>query len=367
MRKSMEKILVCIVLLAMVAVFPALCADDVYVDAAGNYFLEEGSAPKVVERDFYWGGDKKSFDGIKVGSSMLLAGETIDIENCFVGSSIRVAGNHITVSNTKVSDNVSAAGQYVTVESGSEMAAGMLAGRSVKFSGEAGSLMIAAADVVLDGHVSGDVVVYAATVTVNAGCVIEGTLKVSSRDLPVVASGARIGRTDFEIEDDLDDAVNIVTKPVSLFSRILRVIWSVAGAGVVAMLLALVFPKTMGNTAALLVKRPWQVPLSGFITLLALLPAFLILLILGGNGVLVGISLIFLTLVLGFIAIPVIGANIAFLIFPKWNPILSALLGGAALALLTKIPVLGTVIVIASLFCMIGYAIQGWYLARKTK
>ncbi|MDD4008049.1 MAG: hypothetical protein PHO44_08730 [Sphaerochaetaceae bacterium] len=354
-------LLAVILMLAM----PVFADDpDSITDTAGNVFASDDGFDSDVARDLFWGGESHSFSNQSIGSSMLLAGKDIDISECMVGGSIRAAGNTVRIGSTYVEDNISAAGQYVIVREGTVIAGAQLAGRYVSFDGEADSLLAAGAEVILGGLIHGDAQVFGQKVTVNPDCVVNGTLSIHSNNVKI-ASGAQIANIERSgIDDDDSFEIEAIHK-VSVGTKILKTIWSVIGCAAVALLLTLVFPKAAGDTAALLAKRPWQVPLSGFIAILAILPAFLILLLLGGNGALAGSALVLLTVSIGFICIPVMGANIGLLVFPKWNPLLSALLGGGVLCLLSKIPVLGAIIVIGSLFCTMGYCIQAWYLARK--
>jgi len=364
MKKNTLKIAALIAAVLLLAM-PVFADDpDSITDTAGNVYASDDGFDNDVSRDLFWAGESHIFSNQSIGSSMLLAGKDIDISECKVGGSIRAAGNTVRIGSTFVKDNISAAGQYVMVREGTVIAGAQLAGRYVSFDGEADSLLAAGAEVIISGTINGDAQVFGQKVTVNPDCVVKGTLSIHSDDVKI-ASGAQIANIE-RSELDFDDSIEIeAIHKVSVGAKILKTIWSVIGCAAVALLLTLVFPKAAGDTAGLLAKRPWQVPLSGLIAILALLPAFLILLILGGNGALAGSALILATAAIGFICIPVMGANIGFLVFPKWNPLLSALLGGGVLCLLSKIPVLGAIIVIGSLFCTMGYCIQAWYLARK--
>ncbi|NLY06929.1 MAG: hypothetical protein GXZ16_01785 [Spirochaetales bacterium] len=363
MKKTIQRLTVIFAAAILLAV-PLLADEmDSYTDTSGNVFADDDYRGNV-KRDLFWAGDKEKLSNISVGSSMLLAGRDIQISNCIVGSSIRTAGNTIRIASSTIADNISAAGQYVMIEEKTVMHGAQLAGRYVSFDGKATSLMAAGSYVVLNGTIDGNAQIYAGKVTVNSDCVITGTLSVHSNDVSI-ASGARIGNLIREKIDDEVEFHSVLNWRSTIGWQILKVIWSVIGCAVIAMLISIILPKTAKHSSELLTKRPWQVPLSGFVTVLALLPTFLILLILGGSGILAGAALLMTAVAISFVSIPLMAADIGRIAFPKWSPALSALLCGGVLGLLVKIPFVGVILVIASVFFTLGFCIQSWYLSRR--
>ncbi len=192
----MKRKLLCLfsVLLAVLNVVSLAAAA---ADTAGNVFLSD-SAPvaQSVERDLYWTGGSRTFNGYKIGKSLLAAGWDITINNSSVGGSLRAGAYSIVMNGVEVEDNINAAAMELKL-SDVETSGAYLYGNAVNFSGSADYLLISAGNVTLDGKISGNAEIYGNRVVLGDHLRVEGTLTVHSDKKPNVPSGAQIGTLNF--------------------------------------------------------------------------------------------------------------------------------------------------------------------------
>jgi cytoskeletal protein CcmA (bactofilin family) len=188
--------LCCAVLLAGGCGAPAVLEEGLRVERAGDLVASHWD---LVVRDSVAGdvmatGGAVTFTGYSAGDLLVAAGNQM-LAGVVVGS-VRAAGGRVRV-DTEVGRNLTLAGGEVVVGRGARVAGNVyLVGGRVHLGGVVEHLArIAAAEVVLDGVVSGDVLVEARRLRLGPGAVVEGDLRyrLGRGERLEVDPGARVG------------------------------------------------------------------------------------------------------------------------------------------------------------------------------
>ena len=150
--------------------------------------------------------------------TLFSAGNSVEVKNKVNGISF-IAGNEVNVSNT--SDYLFTAGNNVLIENASfkdGFIAGStvevsnsnierdlyLAGANVKLSSKVGrNAYIASGTLVVTGEVQGDLEVYAGTVTIKDGAVINGTLRYDESTIVKISDNAMVNNQEIVIESEV--------------------------------------------------------------------------------------------------------------------------------------------------------------------
>lgn len=333
-------------------------------DLAGNVLAsgETTSSSELsdVQRDLYWAGRSFDTSGISVGGDIIAAGQNIVIGNCSVGGSIRTASQAVRIADTSIENNITAAGQTITVSAGTTCAGAYLAGADIVFAGDASTLDASGQRVTLSGHIDGDATVNAQNVTVTDDAVITGTLTVHASSEPEVASGATVGNLDFQKTVD-ENELESAEKSASIVGAVGGGFYLVIVFCLIAIMLSWLLPRAVEGSSTMVRKRTAPMLLTGFVGMIAAIPALIILLIVAPLSAALGLALG----AVYFVAAPFAGASIARLAFPRWNRIGSAALGGAVFGLACAIPILQVIVVIGSFIYLLGYLLQCLYLGMQ--
>ncbi len=364
-------------------------------DSAGNVFISgTDSVLQTVERDLYWAGASRMFDGYQIGKSFLAAGRDITLNESTVGGSLRAGAYTITINGVDVEDNITAAG-YSVQASGVTAAGVYLAGYNLYFSGTADSVNMAGQNVTLDGEIRGDANIYANKIVFGENLLIDGTLTVRSGNEPALPSGVKVGNYVFEKDDSIKEVnVNVdsegthievketvevketgestVVVKKSTTSRFGSFMRGLAGNLLLAALLCLLLGgQALSKPGKMLLERPLPMLGSGFAGLFVLPGIILVLLFIGIGFPSAGLLSILFALVCIY-ALIFTGMTLANALIPRYtdNKVLTnewacSLIGALVFWLLRKIPVFGFILQIAAVIYTLGYFIQVIFLRLK--
>jgi hypothetical protein len=232
----------------------------------------------------------------EIGGDVAAAGGQIDIGGS-VGDDLYVAGGSVDV-DARVGGNARITGGRVSVGPDAQVVGGAtIAGGNVVLAGSFGPyLSVAGGNVRLGGRVAGDVTVRAGTLSFEPGTQIDGKLTYSTRERTTIPEGVVIAggaehrplawHADGERWRDRDHD-----------ERGVSWIWTLGLFGV-GLLLALAFPAFSARTGAAAAARPWLALGVGFLALIVVPAAMIVLLI-----TIIGIPLAVIVLLLYVVAL----------------------------------------------------------------
>ncbi len=331
---------------------------------------------EIIEDDVYLFGNTVNIRGTIVGDAFILANnaniegtveggvfvlsETLNISGDVTGT-IRAAANRILFEGSTERDLVVAAN---AISVGGTVGNDYLgaANRTV-LTGIIGRDISAATNTLdLSGDVGGDIDVIVENLTIRSGAVVEGEIKYYSEYEAAVEDQAAIGP--LTREDPPTERFRI--RPARTFWSFVRPILSLL---VVALLMALIFPRFTDGTAETIRKRPGASlgygALVVFIT--PLISLFFLITIIGFP-----VSLLLMLLYIALICLTRVftGYFLAALVFNrsgrKLHPVWTALIGVLALGLIIMIPIVGWIIHIGAVLFGAG-AVMVFLFDKKGK
>ena len=320
-------------------------------DTAGNVLATEvDSNPSGVESDLYWAGQSLNLDDASIGRDIIAAGESLSIRDCTVGGAVRLAARTIDISKTAIDGSVTVAGQHVVLNTGSAANCFYAMGETVALRGSAKSAALAGSTVTIDGIVDGDVEVWADKLVLGKNARITGTVNAHVSEDPERAAGAEVGALKIDRTEN-ESAATTVNDIVG------GIVAAALSTCFVALLLELVFPRATASAAGMLHQHPTPLWVSGLLGTIAIVPAFLLLII-----SIAGLSLAG-TLLCGVIGIALVstafaGCAIARMVGHNQNRYAMAAVGGIAAGALTGLPLIGDFISGVAFVFMLGYVIQ---------
>ena len=299
-----------------------------------------------VNGDVVIAGQRLTLDG-PIVEDVIAAGEIITI-NGKVGDDVRAAGRVVQINNA-VADHIVAAGETVTI--GPQASIGSfawLAGETIEVLGQVGQQLKAGGnEVIIAGQIGGDVKVMAERVRVLDGAVIQGSLRVQSRNPPEIAAGARI----------LGDVTQIpmpeIEPPPVLKLVLLVGVLYLVGLMLTGLVYYLMFPRFSVTSARQIEQAPLPSLGLGF-AVLFLTPLVIVMLFASAVGILLGVVLgaaYFVMLVIGGLTGVIYLADVALRrLFKKETAgkglmVLSLIGAFIVLALVQLIPFLGSLAV----------------------
>ena len=255
-----------------------------------------------------------------------------------------------------VHGDITSAGRNLKVGEGTTCAGAYLAGATVEFAGDAKALYASAQTVTISGTIDGDANINAENVLVTDDAVITGTLTVSSGNQPQVASGAKVGKLDFQ-QTESDNTI----KPAMPAFSVGGLIYFAIVFAVIAIIMAWAFRRAVDGAGQMVRTRPAPMLVTGLVAIIAAIPVILVLLLVAplAGSVICAYGMVF------FVAAPFAGTSIARLVFPQWNRFGSAAAGGAVAGVLVVIPVVRALFVFAAFMYLLGYVLQCIYLDMK--
>ena len=370
MKKRIFNIIITvIILLALMSLSAAA-----QTDSAGNVFISDSDpSSQTVERDLYWAGSSRAFNGFQIGKSLIAAGRDITVSDSEVGGSLRTGSYSVTLNGVDVEDNITSAGYNLQL-SGVTASGVYLVGNTVYFNGTADHVSIAGGTVTLDGEISGDADIYGANVVLGENLQVGGTLTVQTEKEPALPSGSKIGQFVFKANEPVNVSENVTvevkeSKPASGFGKFIR---GLLGTLLLAALMVLLLgTEEIGKPGEMLLARPLPMLGTGFAAVFVIPGIILILLFIGIGFPSAGLLAI-LFAVACIYSLTFAGITVAKTLIPKFtdNNILNndwvcSLIGALVFWLFRKIPVIGAILQFAAVIYTLGYFIQTIILRFK--
>jgi len=329
-------------------------------DLGGDYFAAgcPVEVDKPVPGDVFLTGCSIDVDGA-VGGDALVAGGRVRV-GAPVSQSLYAAGGQLIV-NTNIGRNARIAGGRVALGSKSQVAGNIVvAGGNVRIEGAVkGYVRVAGGYVLINGSIDGDVVATAGTVELGPNARIGGQLRYASReeikrdDAAQVQGGVQRMQVEggWPVSDQAERSVG----------RRGGWVWSI-GLMVIAAAMVGTFPGFYARLAETLRVRGWMSLLMGFVALVCIPVAALILMftLIGVPLALLVIALYFALLLVGYVSTGIgLGAwALARLKADRaeaqWWRIGAAVLGVFAISLLGRLPYVGWLVVFAGLLIGLG-------------
>jgi cytoskeletal protein CcmA (bactofilin family) len=312
-----------------------------------------------------------------VGGDLIAAGGTIEMDAPVAGDAL-VAGGNVRVGGN-VAQNLYAAGGRLTIDgnvgrnarvAGGKVQVGpgasisgnlTIAGGNIAVHGAVkGYVQAAGGEVVLDGPIDGDVVVNGGRIRLGPHAKIAGTLTYRSGEAlvsdPAAVVNGRIDRLSSAASGGVAG-----TAVASRFGFNGGWVWS-AGLLLLAALFAAAVPPASMRVSSELRTRPWMALLFGFIALVCIPAAVLILMVtvIGIPLAMVVLLAYVILIVLGYVACAVGFADAA---VARYRPadaqrsstrVLAAVVAMLALTLVARIPFLGTLVAFLAMLAGIG-------------
>ena len=315
-------------------------ADDLYV-GAGNITINGD-----VVGDLIVAGGNIYVSGV-VAQDAIVAGGTINL-NGNVQDDVRVAGGNILIDG-RVGDDLVAAGGQINVVQGASVG---------------GDVIAAGGQVTIDGVVNGNVKITSGNVKIGEHAIINGSLKYRSGRGAEIASGAQIkGKVEFQKSGFSQNRARGffgILFGFWLLSRVLMLF-------VAALVFVLVFKRTAPRVVHHGLNNFWSDLLKGFLVLVAV-PAAIIILFITIIGVPVAIITLLMYIV-WMIAASVVASVIMGAWLYKWlsgietAPVnwKSALLGVVAFAVAALVPFVGWLLDFAIFLVALGAISKTWY------
>ena len=309
-----------------------------------------------VEGDVVAAGQSIEIEG-EVAGDVIAAGETVSIGGP-VRDDVRAAGRRVQV-GSPVGGHVVAAGAEVTIAAGQRVEDwAWLAGNRIEMAGSVESLKAAGATVAIAGEVRGDAELAGERLEIGPGAVIAGDLVWRSVNEPQISKSAQIaGRI---ARKPLPERIGPgwVGGLVILLTLMLSVV-----------VLYFVFPR-FATEAARAAREEWWKALGLGLVMLAVVPLAAVLLFFTVIGGLLGIILI-----LAYVALLLVGgllglysaSELGLRLIGRHEPIGAGMrIGGivtvvVALALLTRIPIVGPLLALLVFLAGVGsFALQSF-------
>lgn len=313
---------------------------------------------KPVQGDVFLAGCSIDVDGA-VGGDALVAGGNVRL-GAPVSQSLYAAGGQLTV-NTNIGRNARLAGGQVALGSKSQVAGNVLvAGGDVRIDGAVkGYVRAAGGRVLINGPVEGDVVATAGAVELGPNARIAGQLRYASREEITLDAAAQVqgGVQRMQVEGGWP----VPDRAERSVGRRGGWVWS-TGLMVIAAVLVGAFPGFYARLSQTLHTRVWMSLLLGFVALVCIPVAALILMftLIGVPLALLAIALYLALLLIGYVSTGIgLGAwALAKLkadrIEARWWRVGVAVLGVLVISLLGRLPYVGGFVVLGALLIGLG-------------
>ncbi len=271
----------------------SLPASEVVV---GDYFAY-GDIVEIsgdVDGDVYVAGGQVTVDG-HINGDLLVAGGQVNISGT-VSQDVRAAGGQVTITGA-IGRNVTLAGGDVQLTSAAALGGSVVAaGGSVTISTPVnGNLKVGAGNLTIAAPVMGDVEAGVETMRLSSNAMVDGDLVYYSNTDASIASDASVSgavtRKEFPGKAEMPDQkqINKAVAGFSLFTKSLSLATTLA----VGFLMVKFFPNFVRRGALVLHEHPWGSFGVGFLSIIIVPLAFVLLLV-----TLVGIPLAFIGLTL---------------------------------------------------------------------
>lgn len=329
-------------------------------DTAGNEFSTQSVSKKVTE-DLYWAGETLDLTDNTIGQDVIAAGQDISLSDSSIGGSLRTASRSASLAGAKIKGNVTSAAQYFAADKKTDANGIYVVAQDIKFSGHAKAAALAGNTVTINGTIDGNVEVYASKLILGKNAKVTGTINGTVESQPQQAKGAKVHDIKVTVDSNKDQNAlgNIVSTVVdALFSAL-----TTAAAAVV---LALLLPRVINGLAEMLNKRPVALVASGTIGTIASIPVSLMLFVSIAGMALAG-GLLGILVAVCCIAVPLVGASVGVIAFPKMQRLGAAAAGGAIVGFAGSLPVLSMFVALVCMILTVGYLIQAMWVNIKSQ
>lgn len=326
----------------------------------GDRFIAGGSITRTqpVTGDLIAAGGEVQLDSA-VGGDAVAAGGNVRIGGS-VAQNLYAAGGRVSL-NGAFGRNVRVAGGRVEIDPAASIQGNLTAaGGTLRLRGAVkGYVQAAGGNVTIDGPVDGDVSVSSGNLTLGPNAKIAGTLRYRSGEEMVRDPGAKVGGNVERLSSERAYEGPVIRTHIPGFAG--GWIWS-AGLLVLAALMAAAVPPASMRISGELRMHPWLALLFGFIALVCIPMAAIVLMV-----TVIGIPLAMLVilaylilLVLGYVATAVAFGDTALANFrpaeaqrSSWR-VLAAVLAMLVLTLVARIPFAGGLVGFAAMLIGIG-------------
>lgn len=342
--------------------------DTEYTDSVGNRFYTGNSATlnnTAADKDVYlFGGNCQIVDST-ITQDAVICGYQLSLSDTDIAGSLRSAGYTLDIAGTSVDNNITAAANIINVGHDTNADAVMLAAQNITFNGTSGDLKAMAQNVIINGTVSGDALIYADSVTIGPDANIDGTLTIRSTNEPKVNKAAAIDNLNFEKQTDVENTVEKLTFGAKVVHKLRSRVYWIPALALIAFIFCLVFGKALDGSGTMLMTNPAVVLGSGAIAFVAF-PVATILLGITVIGLPLAGLLTLLILPILFFSVTFSGASVGRLVFKTLHPWLASILGTAILVFVKAVPFLGGLLTFACIIFTLGYLIQLCYAGIKS-
>ncbi len=245
-----------------------------------------------------------------------------------------IAGNSIDLENANVERDLYVAGEKININSN--------IGRNAYLSGRS---------IIINGRVNGNVTAYGENVTIGDNAVITGTLKYSEDSELTISDSATVGEKVVE----KNPKVSINTTKSNFISKVTNTFFDLANILLIGLLIMLFMPKTFEKIKEMKANSILKSLGFGFLTLIAVPIASIVLLItvVGISTSIIALLFYFVSIYLSTVFASYYLANLA--IGNKLNnKYLLFVIGAFLLSVLKLIPFIGTLVSICSLLIGLG-------------
>jgi len=338
----------------------------------GDYFAAGGSieVSGVVKGDVYVVGSQIVIDGTVEGD-VIATGGSIDIAGRITGS-VRLAGGQIEI-NGQIGRNATVMGGNIQISSSSRIDGNVvLTGGIVDLAGTiGGDLTLTASTARITGDIEKNLHAYVGKLRLSSRANIGGNLEYSSSSEAYIDQGAEIrGEVIYHPSVVQEFFRGKWRQGLVIGSRFAGIVMNFFFSFIIGLLFIKVFPKKLKGTLQYLQERPWKAFWIGFLMMIVI-PMACLLLLVSILGFPFAIALVVLGL-LGFFAakvFPVIWLSNRF--FPRFglkkNSLLLFFFGLVLFFFLQQIPFFGGLISLVATFLGLGAIMLGRIPKRKKK
>jgi len=333
--------------------------DELY--ASGQNLTINGS----VSNDLLAAGSQVLLRG-KVGRSASLMGSNVEVSGS-IGDNLRAAGSQVSVSGN-VGDNASLAGSAVVLTRAGKFGRDLQAAATeLRIEGSVGrNLRAAGTQVTIDGKIGGNACINARKLRLGPGALIRGNLTYSSPQKADIAEGARILGEKTHKPAPVREKREAHGWKFGLWLLRFLALYAI-GAVVIAFA-----PATVASSADRVIRAPWISLLVGFI-LVVVVPVAVLIIMATLIGIPLALILLAMYLIMIYISRLFVSAAIGRWIFakfgkPQMSLYLDLLVGLLILWLLLLIPFAGWLIHLIAIFLGIGgLAAERYALMRELR
>jgi cytoskeletal protein CcmA (bactofilin family) len=321
----------------------------------GDNFIIEGN----VDGDVYAFGNNITVTGT-INGNLITAGSHVDLHGTVTGS-VLSAGSNVFIDG-RVERSLLGAGSSVTLDgTGSVGRSVIAAGDHVNIVGTVGRGMLAGGNqVTVSGQIGQELRVWASNLRIAAPAVVNGPVTYTGQHEAQVENGARTGELTYYHAETNYQQVNWMPRMWTFLKFV--------GFLAIGLIFLALFPSLRRSFPALFIEKPWQVPLTGFLALVAFPIALVIVMM-----TIIGIPLGLLSMVLApalayfgqvltsFAAARLLADQLDFMRNWAWPVLFAA--GALVTTVLTQLPGFGWFFTAAFLFYGLGGVL--WLIVRR--